>query len=449
MTTTLQAGVAKVDITPAVGFDFISGFPRYAPAVGVVDEMMARALVLDDGQTPLAIVCADLLWFTEPLVAAIGQHVERLTGIPRQHIVLNASHAHTPPETYPPAGASESYLEELGKKVAGAIYMAWRRREPALLGHGLGHCAAGINRYRFPDGAPWTFQPAPDEPVDHSVSVLRVDRQGGEALAVVVNYACHPSILPGDFMEFCGDYTTPLMAAVGEAFGPDTLPMFLAGAGGDVKVAVLTEDGERFRAGTLDDCRRYGRMIGNEAARVARDVQCLPVDRLGYAQAEVELPTLPPRPADDYLRAAEQLRQKADRSGMDDRVLEWLEENACNVAAGTAPLSKRLIMQLLTISPEIVLLALPGELFVEIGMKLKAALGVPAPFLAAYSNDTLSVGYIPSARAVEHGWSDTDINLQVFQRPCLPANYSAEAEPRLLAAATELAVRQGLPTRRR
>ena len=441
MATGLQAGAAKADITPAVGFDFISGFPRYAPAVGVVDEMLARALVLDDGQTPLAIVCADLLWFTEPLVAAIGQHVERLTGIAREHIVLNASHAHTPPETYPPAGASESYLEELGKKVAGAVYMAWRPREPALIGYGVGHCAAAINRYRFPDDAPWTFQPAPDEPVDHGVSVLRVDHRGGGTLAVVVNYACHPSILPGDFMEFCGDYTTPLMAAVGEAFGPDTLPMFLAGAGGDVKIAVLSEDEERFRPGSLDDCRHYGRMIGNEAALAARDIQCLPVERLGYAQAEVELPTLPPRPVDDYLRAAEQLRQKTDRSGMEDRILEWLEENARNVDAGTAPLSKRLIMQLLTIGPEIALLALPGELFVEIGMKLKAALGVPAPFLAAYSNDTMSVGYIPSTRAVEHGWSQTDINLQVFQRPCLPANYGAEAEPRLLAAAKELAVR--------
>jgi len=88
---------------------------------------------------------------------------------------------------------------------------------------------------------------------------------------------------------------------------------------------------------------------------------------------------------------------------MDDRVLEWLEENARNVAAGSAPLSKRLVMQLLTVGPEIALLALPGELFVGIGMKMKGALGVPAPFLAAYSNDTLSVGYIPSKRAVEHG----------------------------------------------
>ena len=448
MTTGLQAGVAEVDITPAVGFDFISGFPRYAPAVGVVDEMLARALVLDDGHTPLAIVCADLLWFTEPLVAAIGQHVERLTGIAREHRV-ECLPAHTPPETYPPAGASESYLEELGKKVAGAVYMAWRRREPALLGHGLGHCTAAINRYRFPDGAPWTFQPAPDEPVDHDVSVLRVDRQSGGAMAVVVNYACHPSILPGDFMEFCGDYTTPLMAAVGETFGPDTLPMFLAGAGGDVKIAVLTEDGERFRPGTLDDCRHFGKMIGSEAARVALGIECGPVDGLGYAQTEVELPTLPPRPADEYLHQAAQLRRKADRSGMDERVLEWLEANARNVAAGTAPLSKRLVMQLLTIGPEIALVALPGELFVDIGMKMKGVLGVPAPFLAAYSNDTLSVGYIPSTRAVEHGWSDTDINLQVFQRPCLPANYSAEAETRLVAAATELAARQGLPTRRR
>ena len=189
----LSAGVAKVDITPAIGFDNMCDFMILKPARGVAGELMARALVLDDGETKAAIVTADLLWFTREIVEAVRSHVEHLTGMPGQNVILNCSHTHASAEVTPSFGASQEYILELGKKVAGAIYMADRAKEPVAIGYGKGECNIGMSRWlRTDDACLWA--PAPDSPCDHEVGVLRIDRLDGSTLAVLFNFPAHPSM---------------------------------------------------------------------------------------------------------------------------------------------------------------------------------------------------------------------------------------------------------------
>src|SRR6266508_3884810 len=59
---TLRVGMASVDITPPVGTP-LGGYAarRGAPSTGVHDPITARALVLDDGAGPVAIVATDLI----------------------------------------------------------------------------------------------------------------------------------------------------------------------------------------------------------------------------------------------------------------------------------------------------------------------------------------------------------------------------------------------------
>ena len=56
----LKAGAATSNITPPIGQNIIGGFSP-APSTHVHDELHARCLVLDDGQTRLALVVCDLL----------------------------------------------------------------------------------------------------------------------------------------------------------------------------------------------------------------------------------------------------------------------------------------------------------------------------------------------------------------------------------------------------
>ena len=55
----LQAGAAKVDITPKLGVSLDGPISKNGPVRGVHDRLYARAVMLDDGTTRLAIVVAD------------------------------------------------------------------------------------------------------------------------------------------------------------------------------------------------------------------------------------------------------------------------------------------------------------------------------------------------------------------------------------------------------
>ncbi|RKY63725.1 MAG: hypothetical protein DRP99_03535, partial [Candidatus Latescibacterota bacterium] len=57
---TLKAGAACLDITPPLGVA-MAGYRRARYAKGIHDPLCAKALVLDDGRTQIALVALDLI----------------------------------------------------------------------------------------------------------------------------------------------------------------------------------------------------------------------------------------------------------------------------------------------------------------------------------------------------------------------------------------------------
>ncbi|MGE5531351.1 MAG: hypothetical protein ACM3VW_04450 [Bacteroidota bacterium] len=432
----LLAGVAKVNITPAIGFDNMCDFMILKPAQDVAGELMARALVLDDGRTKAAIVTADLLWFTGEIVEAVRGHVERLTGIPGTNVILNCSHTHASAEVTPSFGASAEYIRELGKKVAGAIYMADQAKEPVTVGHGKGECRIGMSRWlRTEEGCRWA--PAPESPCDHEVGVLRFDRLDGSTLAVLFNFPAHPSMFNSPkFLQYSCEYPGFAAEEVEQQF-PGAIGMMLMGAGGDIKIFKETDDGPKFVLGDENETRHYGRLLGTEATRVALQIATREVAELRMLSETVELPLVPPFEAEHYEQEAQAIRD-AGVTPAETYRLEWAERSAEIVRSGTAPSSVPNEVQLLLIGDEIALFATPGELFNQVGSRIKEALGVPGAFMAAYCNDTPHVGYLPSRLVESWNWCQSDHQLKYFTRPVLPSNFSGEVEDILVAAARKM-----------
>src|SRR5258708_18571819 len=77
----LRAGTARVNITPPVGLP-LQGYNRGRPSEGIRDELYARALVLERGETRFALVCADIIGLEPDSVAPTRLLVEQTTGIP-------------------------------------------------------------------------------------------------------------------------------------------------------------------------------------------------------------------------------------------------------------------------------------------------------------------------------------------------------------------------------
>ncbi len=137
----LRAGAAIVDITPQQFPVFING--GFTARKGEPRDVKARAVVLDDGTTKIALVVADSCILPKDLIDASKALAADRTGIPADHIMISATHTHTAPSAISALGtpADETYVPYLRLRLADAIAEAAAKLEPARVGFGSADAA--------------------------------------------------------------------------------------------------------------------------------------------------------------------------------------------------------------------------------------------------------------------------------------------------------------------
>jgi neutral ceramidase len=250
----LQAGTAIIDITPPLGFAMWGYSARHDQAsVGVLDPLMARAVVLSAGKESIAIVSLDLGRApTRQSMAAIRKKIKEAAGI--EHIFLVASHTHHGPvielDNWPQP--NNSYVRQLEEKLASVIIDAVKTRRPARIGVASRQVTLNRNRHSR----------LPDPPVDRELLVLRVEDGSGKPLAHLVNFAAHPTMHPSRLLKFSADYPGAMARLVEKETGVPCL--FLQGAAGDLSA----------NAGLTPGPEKFGQALGREVLDLAKNIRC-------------------------------------------------------------------------------------------------------------------------------------------------------------------------------
>ncbi|HUT35264.1 MAG TPA: neutral/alkaline non-lysosomal ceramidase N-terminal domain-containing protein [Planctomycetota bacterium] len=398
----LQAGAAKANITPYVGA-FLAGFgSRDHGCEGVHDELFARALALQSGDTALAIVSCDLIGLTRDSIEVIRKQIEAATGIPAAHVMLACTHTHSGPTMgllrHP--GLDPELVHVTEKKIAGAAIMAHRSMAEAALGSAKGRARVGINRReRKPEGG-IVLGKNPEGPTDPDVGVIRVDDAQGKPLALVVNHACHAVVLGGRNYLVSADYPGQIAAFV-EGVHPGAVCLYLNGCCGNVNPTIV--------GGTFDDARRMGTFLGCEAVQAAESLRAGPAD-LAVRHTVVEAPLAPLPSAEEARTTVEQRTRALDEQFAKAEIsralydVDWQRGWARDVMAEYGRTDRRrtraLEIQAIRLG-DALLLGTPGETFVEIGLAIKSGSPLGKTFVVAYANG--NVGYIPSAAAFDEG----------------------------------------------
>jgi hypothetical protein len=108
---------------------------------------------------------------------------------------------------------------------------------PATLEISSGEIYLGHNRRKIVDGkgAMWwrNAEALPSHPFDPTVNALLVKDDQGKVRGVLVNYACHPSILGPDNYEYSADYPGAMRRAI-ESQLPGVVALFIQGGAGDI-----------------------------------------------------------------------------------------------------------------------------------------------------------------------------------------------------------------------
>ena len=109
----LQAGAAAIDISPKeFPLNMPGGFSGNA-AEGVHDPLHARALVLADGTTTLAMVVVDNLGVAPEVQDEAKAIAAEKTGIPVNKMMICSTHTHSGPPSNGTSGPSAAYRELL------------------------------------------------------------------------------------------------------------------------------------------------------------------------------------------------------------------------------------------------------------------------------------------------------------------------------------------------
>ena len=114
--------------------------------------------MLDDGSRRIALVATDLLWMPRHVAEATRRRVAALTGIPAEAMLLNASHNHSAPVLLEPDSVRaavrteglDGYAAALPDRLAGAVFGASARLQPAAIGAGRAGLAGHLRQSRRP-----------------------------------------------------------------------------------------------------------------------------------------------------------------------------------------------------------------------------------------------------------------------------------------------------------
>lgn len=404
----LRAGVGRASITPAIGAWLVGFAGRADGAQSIRDELYATALVLEDGDTRIAILSCDMISIHPRLIAQTRALVQEQTGISGDNIMICCTHTHSGPPGHAIEGSrpvDRANADYLPFRLAGAVRLAFNQLAPARLAHAGGEAVIGINRREVIGPGQTILGENPDGPVDHSVGVLRIDGTDGVPIALLVNYACHPVILGPRSLVISADFVGQTRNVVEAASGVPML--YVQGACGDINPleGVQADDTNVVRLGTI---------LAGEVVRVWATIRP-DVDqaRLAAFRTEVELPV-------------------AELSGQTDGGSWNIAERLDKEFPWTAEMGERgarMEVQALAIG-DLGLVSNASEPFVETGLAIKAASAFARTFFAGYTNGC--IGYVPTAQAYPHGGYEV---LNAFVGYRLPAPIAAEAEQMAVRAA--------------
>jgi hypothetical protein len=220
---TFEVGAAKALTNPAAGERLCLGGYGSCPdgegrtMTGIRDDMYARALAVSAGGDGLILVhTTNIGLFVSYKAEGVGiyhlrQAVARRTGLPADHVIVQADHSHSGPDTIGIwGGVPESWLRQLQAQAVDAAVRAWEARRPARLFAGTAD-GRGITS---------SYAGGPNLSTDDEFRLLwAVDRRTRRRIATLANYSPHATVLGSDNTRASGDWPEWAAQLAEERFG--------------------------------------------------------------------------------------------------------------------------------------------------------------------------------------------------------------------------------------
>jgi hypothetical protein len=283
---------------------WLAGFQNARAAQGVHDELWARAIVLDQGDTRVAVVAVDLVgWFNDEVEATRTLLAER--GLAVDHLVIASTHNHEGPDTMGLWGRTETrpgydpaYTAWVHEMTADAIEQAiGDLREVGTMTVG------SVDVRDFHDSQALNVVNDRRDPkvIDPMMGAAWFQDTQGETIATLAHFGNHPEAIADENGLITSDFPDQLRETMESGVTWDAytreglggVSIFLNGTVGGMMtplgITVHTPDGDELREYSFEKNDALGRVMGEMAldAIAAGDVAEDP--KLSVANHEFKL----------------------------------------------------------------------------------------------------------------------------------------------------------------
>lgn len=411
----VRVGVASVDITPPMGIP-MAGYYHARGADGVLDPLYSKALVIESGEQRAALVGLDIISITRSITDAARAEAEKATGIKGDRIMIFATHAHTGPDligrgTRSSEAAGQNpiaaeYTRELPQRIAESIRLANERLEASQLSVAEGRCEnlAFNRRYYMRDGSVG-WNPGklnknivlPAGPSDPAVGLLVAESPSAtgpaQTIATCVNFAMHPDTTGGS--KISADWPGALSRALAAYHGPEHFTLLANGTCGNINHVDFSW---RWPQSGPGEQNRIAAILAGAVFQAYKSLEPLPAGVLQAKSEIVEL-SLPPISPEQIAEAKEILATTKDDRGAS--FMNLVRAHRALQVAGRNGQPHRVEVQVISLGRDLAWVALPGEVFVELGLAIKKRSPFAHTMIAELANE--NIGYIPDRRSYDEG----------------------------------------------
>ena len=398
------------------------------------DPLSARALVLDDGETRLAIVIVDNRLIPRRVFDEAKQRASKATGIRPDHMLMAATHTHSAPASLDRvfAKASDEYLEVLKSGIAEAIEQANANLEPAELGWGQIDVPEHVHNRRWhmkPGGiVPNPFGETTDQvrmnpprgrgllerpagPTDPQVSFISIRARGGRPIALLANYSLHyVGGVPagGVSADYFGEFARQIARRIVPAEDKNHRPfvgIMSNGTSGDINNINFRDPQPRKKS--FEQIRYVASSVADEVFKVYKGTKHRESITLAMAQRELTLNIR--KPTDEQLARAKQFLAEPDESKLPPRAKAYAE---FAVQLAEMPPTEDIILQALRIG-DVAIASIPCEVFAEIGLDIKDRSPLKTTFTIELANGWNR--YLPTPRQHRLGGYETWLGTNILE----------------------------------
>ncbi len=241
--------------------------------------LFCSAWAVRSGENSFIWVSCDVARFMESDADYVRSKVAVETGVPKEHILVSATHNHTGPTARPsispffPTG-DLSYFEKLGDKAAQACIQAWENTVEVTMSYSRCDEDKCVHNRRYlmetgesmmePGGPEFPGRLMKEGPEDTELQAVWFVREN-KPIGIIVNYSSHPSELYA--MKYTSaDYPGVLRRVLQNTYGADVPIVFLQGCCGNLTPRDHEHDATWGHG--IDGAERVGTILAADVMRM-------------------------------------------------------------------------------------------------------------------------------------------------------------------------------------